>query len=41
MILDLIYVCVCHLSQNVNMATHLANKFATILKHLKPILLPS
>jgi hypothetical protein len=35
------YVCVSHLSQNVDMATHLANKFANVLKHPKPILLPS
>ncbi len=41
MFLDLVYVCVSHLSQNVDMATHLINKFATILKHLKSILLPS
>ncbi len=41
MFLYLVYVCVSHLSQNVNMATQLANKFTTVLKHSKPILLPS
>ncbi len=35
--LDFVYVCVSHLSQNVDMTT----QSATVLKHLKPILLPS
>jgi hypothetical protein len=34
MFLDLVYVCVSHLSQNVDMTT----QSATVLKHLKPIL---
>ncbi len=38
--LDLVCVCVFHLSENVDMATHLADKYATFIKHLKPILLP-
>ncbi len=41
MFLDLVYVCVSHLSQNVDIATHLANKSTIVLKHLKPILLLS
>jgi len=41
MFLNLVYLCVSHLSQNVNIATHLANKSTTCLKHLKPILVPS
>jgi hypothetical protein len=41
MFIDLAYVRVSHLFENVNMATHLVDKFATVFKHLKPILLPS
>jgi hypothetical protein len=41
MFLDLVYVCVSHLYQNVDMATHLANKSTNVLKHLKPILMLS